>query len=186
MYREKWKHLPRNYLQTKEYGDIFCFCVERTIWRRQHSIMWKIGFLGCWNSLVKSRKGEEEINLHLAFWPRYNLVKFRDPWLRWHGPNLWVIFKYVPLKIWAQGKKMKTGKFYPFAIIKQSECFFCFVFFPQLFHHKTWWRPDAISRLTRTLHFYKKKALKVLEKYLPLSLSKEICSLSTWCNNLKI
>lgn len=110
-------------LLTKEYCDIFCFCVERTVWDRQHSVMWKIGFLGYWNSLVINRKGEKERNLHFAVWSEYNLGKFLDYiewWLRWHRQTLWVIFKYSLLKIWAQGKKKKTGKFYPFAIINES------------------------------------------------------------------
>lgn len=129
---------------------------------------------------------EKEVNLHLTLQSRYNLGKFLDSierWLRWQGHDLWMIFEYVLLKIWAQGEKKKTGKFYPFAVINESEL--C-VFLNQLFHHKTWRRPEAISRLTRTLCIFIKRQHGKYFKNISLSLSKENCSLSTWCNNLKI
>lgn len=79
-------------------------------------------------------------------------------------------FLNVILEVGAQGMKKKTGRLSPFAVVNE------WAVFNQLFHHKTWWRPEAISRLIRTLLciFIKRKHRKYLKNISLLFLRKTV------------
>lgn len=93
-------------------------------------------------------KGEKEKSSSCSFCAGSSWVNF---WIPLNGglDDMGAAYKWflkcLLLKIWAQGKRNR-GKLYPSAVWNESELLFIKYLIPE-----TWWKPEAISRLTRTL-----------------------------------